>query len=388
MKIFFYCQHVLGLGHFFRTLEICRKLDAHDVVLVTGGTRVEIPLPDHVREKRLPTLMMDEGFKTLISGAEDQAVADIQAQRQTVLWELFREERPDLLIIELYPFGRKKFRVELDPILSAVKDGRLPPCRVVCSLRDILVEKDDTAAYEQRVVNTMNAYFDALLVHADPGWLRLDQTFGRVPDLEPPLIYTGFVAERAPRDARWRMRTRLGLSSGQRLVIASAGGGKVGGRLLGSVVSAMAHLPDDDLRLIVFTGPFMDDATVDDLRRTADPRIVVQRFTDEFLAHLAAADLSISMAGYNTCMNILAAGVPALVWPFAQNREQRMRAELLADHGALTVLGNDDLEPGGLAGLVKTALEVKPCARLTINLDGAAETAAWLETGLASKPSI
>ena len=387
MKIFFYCQHVLGIGHFFRTLEICRRLDAHDVVLVTGGTRVEIPLPDHVREKRLPTLMMDEGFKTLIPGEAKQTVTDIQAQRQTVLWELFRDERPDLLIVELYPFGRKKFRVELDPILSAIKDGRLPPCRVVCSLRDILVEKDDTAAYEQRVITTMNAFFDALLVHADPAWLRLDQTFGRVPDLKAPLIYTGFVAERVPRDARRRMRARLGLSSGQRLIIASAGGGKVGDRLFESVVSAMAHLRDDDLRLIVFTGPFMDDATVADLRRSTDPRIVVQRFTDEFLAHLAAADLSISMAGYNTCMNILAAGVPALVWPFAQNREQRMRAELLADHGALTVLANDDLESLRLASLMQTALEVEPCARLTINLDGAAETAAWLETDLASKSS-
>ncbi len=37
MKILVYCQHVLGVGHFFRTLEICRALAGHDVVLVSGA---------------------------------------------------------------------------------------------------------------------------------------------------------------------------------------------------------------------------------------------------------------------------------------------------------------------------------------------------------------
>ena len=59
MRIFLYCQHVLGIGHFFRTLEICKALKNHDVVLVSGGPVVDTPLPDHVKELRLPGLMMD-----------------------------------------------------------------------------------------------------------------------------------------------------------------------------------------------------------------------------------------------------------------------------------------------------------------------------------------
>jgi predicted glycosyltransferase len=67
-------------------------------------------------------------------------------------------------------------------------------------------------------------------------------------------------------------------------------------------------------------------------------KILVSRFTPDFLSYLEAADLSVSMAGYNTCMNILAAKTPAIVWPFSQNREQRLRAERLAQKAPFTVL--------------------------------------------------
>ena len=75
----------------------------------------------------------------------------------------------------------------------------------------------------------------------------------------------------------------------------------------------------------------------------------VSRFTSDFLSYLAAADLSVSMAGYNTCMNVLASRVPSLVWPFAQNREQRLRAEVLQDRGLVGII--EDKGPGaGPAG--------------------------------------
>jgi len=67
VKIIIYCQHVLGLGHFFRTLEIARAMETFDVILVTGGGRVEARLPDHVRDVKLPGLMMDKNFTGLYS---------------------------------------------------------------------------------------------------------------------------------------------------------------------------------------------------------------------------------------------------------------------------------------------------------------------------------
>ena len=131
--------------------------------------------------------------------------------------------------------------------------------------------------------------------------------------------------------------------------------------------------------LYVYTGPYMDEHEFQHLRGLiGSKRIQVEKFTPDFLSYLAAADLSISMAGYNTTMNILATHVPALVWPFAANREQRLRAERLADQGALELINDKDLNPDNLAGRMGQALTRSDFRKAEIDLDGAAFTARWL----------
>ncbi|MCP4692837.1 MAG: glycosyl transferase, partial [Desulfobacterales bacterium] len=370
MKIIQYCQHVLGIGHFFRTLEICRALRSHEVVLVTGGAPVDAALPPGVREIRLPGLMMDDDFKNMFSTEPGKTVEEVKEERRELLWEIFEKESPDLLIVELYPFGRKAFRFELDPVLAGIRDGKLPPCAVVCSLRDILVEKRDAASYENRVLKLLNGFFHALLVHADPGLLALNETFSGTDDIAVPLVYTGFVTPRPAPDARTRLRRRLGLGEEEKLVTASAGGGKVGGPLLKAAVRAFENM-DGQCHLQVFTGPFMDNETVALLETFSSRRVRVSRFSTDFLSWLAAADLSVSMAGYNTCMNIMAARTPALVWPFAQNREQRLRAGRLARLGGLRILEDEDLAPARLASLMTRTLSKKEPPGAGVDLNGA-----------------
>jgi predicted glycosyltransferase len=380
VKVLQYCQHVLGVGHFFRTLEILRALSDHQVTLVTGGEPLAADLPAHVREIRLPALMMDADFKALHGGGGADSVAAIQTERKRRLFEIFGETAPDLFLVELYPFGRKKFRFELDPVLAGIREGSLPSCRTACSLRDILVEKEDTASYEERVVRTLNRYFDALLIHADPKLIRLEETFSRVGDLETEIVYTGFVTPRPAPGARERVRRLLGVGADEKLIVASAGGGKVGAPLLETTLAAFPLLEGaEKARLLVFTGPYMDDDAADRLRSRAGDRVSVSRFTADFLSHLAAADLSVSMAGYNTAMNILAARIPALVWPFAQNREQRLRARRLIGLGAaMRIIEEGDLVPDRLARLMAAALDRRDRPAVPVDLDGAAGTAGWV----------
>ena len=63
MRVLIYCQHVWGVGHLFRIREICRKLARHDLILVTGGPKVDVRLPGHVRQFHLPTLQADTSGK-------------------------------------------------------------------------------------------------------------------------------------------------------------------------------------------------------------------------------------------------------------------------------------------------------------------------------------
>jgi predicted glycosyltransferase len=379
MKIAIYCQHVLGIGHFFRTLEICRALDPHPVVLISGGPEAPAALPPHVKRIQLPELAMDAAFQNLRAGGAF-SVAQTREQRRIVMEQVLAEERPDLFLIELYPLGRKAFRAELDPLLEGIRIGRLPSCRVVCSVRDILVEKEDQDRHETRAVATLNRWFDALLVHADPAVIRLDATFTRMDDIRIPVVYTGFVAPPVrPAGDRQAGKRARGIAPGHSLVVVSAGSGAVGYPLLDAVTRAVRHLPENlPIRVQVFTGPFMAEEEAQHLRQRCDQRTSIDRFTSDLPAWLQAADLSISMAGYNTCMAILATGVPALVHPFAQNREQGLRARLLADRGLLGIIEDQDLAPACLAGRLQECLSSPSGGVSSVDIDGAANTARWI----------
>ena len=171
----------------------------------------------------------------------------------------------------------------------------------------------------------------------------------------------------------------MGMDDGEALVVASAGGGNVGAPLLAAVIRAFSRLKRDNCRLQVFTGPFLAPRDFDILKKIAPAKVQVDRFTADFVSYLAAADLSVSMGGYNTTMNILATRVPALLWPFSVNREQRLRARRLADRGLLTVLQDTDLQPERLAALMDQQLNQPTRPDVGINLDGAANTARFIE---------
>ncbi len=380
MKIIIYSQNIWGVGHFFRSLEICRALSKHDVILIIGGDRVDIPLPEHVREVRLPSIMTDREYKNLFTTEPGLTLEQAQKKRRDRLLALLVEETPDIFVVELYPFGRNAFRLELDPVLERIRRKDLSHCTVVCSLRDILVEKKDTIAYETRVIGKLNRYFDALLVHSDPRILTLEDTFSRSKDIDIPIQYTGYVAQKPPQGARSEIRRQLGLTESEPLVIASAGGGKAGATLMKSVITAFRRLETSEVsHLKAFTGPYMSQAEFDTIRRQSGNRVDVSRFSTNFLSYLAAADLSVSMAGYNTSMNILATKVSALVWPFSHDREQGLRAERLARLGALTILKNEDLTPSRLSAIMDRQLSQPLHNSTKIDLEGATHTARWLE---------
>ncbi len=376
MKIVFYCQHVLGIGHFFRSLEICEALHGHDIVLVTGGPRPDVKIGDHIREVRLPGLMMDSDFSGLFATEGDRSADDVKAERRKILLELLESERPDIFVAELYPFGRKAFRFELDPVLEHLKNNARFKCRAVCSLRDILVEKKDPEKYETRVVEVLNRWFHALFVHSDPSVLSLDETFARVGEIRVPVLYTGFVTPKPPLDARRKIRLKLRMDENEKLVVVSAGGGKVGAVLLEASVKALkilsAVIP---VRGEIFTGPFLSQPDFDKFKAMEDDLVKVSRFTNDFLSYLSAADLSVSMAGYNTCMNILACKTPALLWPFSQNREQRIRAERLAQKAPITILEGCHLACDCFASILFERLLHKNSSAVSIDLDGSYNTA-------------
>ena len=380
MKIIQYCQHVWGVGHLFRTLEILKALSDHKIVMVTGGERIDIPLPEHVREIHLPEIMMDLEYKGFLTTDAELSFAEVKAKRKKQLFEIFQKEAPDLFIVELYPFGRNAFRFELNPVLKAIRNDDLPKCKVICSIRDILVEKKDQTAFEERVITRLKRWFDAVLIHSDPDFVKLDDTFSRISDIKPLVHYTGFVSADPPLNSREEFREKLNISKDAILIVASAGGGRSGAPLLKSVISAFRSIQTDRPSfLFVFTGPYMSRQDFEHIKGHAGNGISVSRFTDDFLSYLIAADLSVSMGGYNTCMNIIATKVPAMVLPFSGDREQGIRVDRLERLGILKQLNGPDLEHQRLSTLMEESISRKPSGSVSIDMNGALNTARWVE---------
>ena len=387
MKIIFYCQYVWGMGHLFRSIELARALAGHDVVLVAGGQEIDVRLPQHVTHVRLPGLYMDEQFTTLIPEDPHRRIEDIQRQRKEILSSLCSRHKPDLLIIELYPFGRTLFGFELQPLLDEIRQGRFGKVKVVCSLRDILVEKRDQKAYEARVLNHLNAHFDLLLIHSDPKLMPLDETFSRVEDIQIPIFYTGFVAQKARPGAGKKLRQQLAIGAGKKLIVASAGGGRSGYALLSNLIEAVGRLPNSkQIRLEMFAGPFRDEGEFKRLSAHSSKRIRVKYFTKRFLDYLSAADLSVSLAGYNTCMNLLVTRTPALVYPYPRQREQPLRVAKIKKYLAMKILQETDISPKRLGKHIQQMLLAsKLSGSVRINLDGAENTARYLNEQMGRK---
>ena len=388
MKILFYCQYVWGMGHLFRSIEIARSLSSHKVSLVAGGREIDIHLPGHIRLVRLPGLYMDEHFTTLIPEDPDKTVEDIQTQRKQILFDLCDRQKPELVIIELYPFGRTIFGFELQPLLDAIHQGRFGNTKIACSLRDILVEKRDPRMYEERVLTHLNAHFDRLLIHSDPKILPLDETFSRVNDIQIPSFYTGFVTQKAKSDAAKNLRRKLALGAEEKLIVASAGGGRSGYRLLCNVIEAVQLLSKtQSIRLEMFAGPFRDDDEFRKLSAHSTKEIRIRRFTQRFLDYLSAADVSVSLAGYNTCMNLLVTRIPALIYPYLRQQEQPLRVTKIKDFLPLKILQDSDLSPHVMADHIQEMMGAsKQSDNMALNLDGAENTARyltdWIEGGV------
>ncbi len=378
-KLMFYCQHVLGMGHFIRSMALVEGLNREfEVCFVNGGQLIDgFNMPDNIKLENLPPLKSDENFK-MLEGANGANVSDIKKARLEQLLNCYEDFQPDLLVVELFPFGRKNFSFELLPLLSRIRlDGKT---KVVCSLRDILVQKRDQAKHEAWVCKMLERYFDSVLIHADPSFQRIEETFAASSSLNVPLHYTGYVIQPEPEV----IKEPIILQEDKPLFLASIGGGRVGVELLEASVEASSLLKETlEHQLLIFTGPYLPDEHFVTLRERvkSEPQIILKRFTANFLSYVKKADVSISMAGYNTCMNILSTGVQALVLPFkgGNNDEQTLRSRKLEALNLLSVLESEKLSGEYLAEHIKSKLTPRE-NRTTLNLSGVETTVHLLQT--------
>jgi predicted glycosyltransferase len=271
-RVLFYCQHVLGIGHLVRSAAIVREL-ARDsqVLLVTGG---EIPdgfrFPKNIDTLQLTPLKTSPDFSSLQLCDFSRGLEETRAIRRTLLLQAFNEFKPDVLVTELFPFGRKHFRFELLPLLECARSQQSRRTLVVSSVRDILVARKDQEEYEQRVCSLVNSFYDLVLVHGDQKFLKLDESFSRVTDLRCPVAYTGYVVQQNKPDAGKSYGFSM-IEQRPAIVVSNGSGQYLTGQMLLESVLRAAHLLQGQIphEFHVFAGPLMPEEAYTSLQTLA-----------------------------------------------------------------------------------------------------------------------
>ena len=365
MKVFFYVQHLLGIGHLRRAATLARAMRAAglEVTLASGGLPVQ-----GIDVLQLPAASSPD-FKTLL-GEDGKPVDDAwKDRRRDALLNAFRAASPDVVIVELFPFGRRQLRFELLPLLDEAKKvsgpffqkkGRTP--LIVCSARDLL---QPNPAREDHALEQFQRYFDRLIVHGDPRVITFEQSFRKAALLGDKLHYTGYVVDEMA-DAG---------DAGRDEVLVSAGGGAVGRRLIETAIAArpLTRLKDKTWRVLA-------GVNAKGMEGLAGEGVVVERARNDFTLRLRNCVLSISQAGYNTVVETLQATARAVLVPFAGGGEleQTLRARLLAERGLVQYVEEDRLTAAALAAAIDRAAAMPRPSRGAVDLGGARRSAELL----------
>lgn len=373
-RVFIHVQHLLGTGHLRRAAAIAAALaDAgFEVEIASGGPPIGGLEIGGARLFQLPALRTaDLSFKRLIDDRGQPVDEAWRAARRAQLLARFHALRPDVLITELFPFGRRALEFELVPLLDAAHAARPRPL-ILCSLRDVLVAPSDPEKIA-RAVARARTWYDRLLVHGDATLIDLPASYPAAQTLAERIVYTGYiVSEPGPA-------APPGEGTGE--VIVSAGGAAVGLRLFEAAAAARALGVAGNRTWRVLLGAGLPADARQRLLAQSASGLIVEPARRDFQDLLRRCHISVSQGGYNTIMDLVAAEARAVIVPFAGDgeTEQAQRAQAMAAKGWVEMVPEDRLTPAELAAAIdRAARRPKPERRL--NRDGAAETVRHVRT--------
>lgn len=354
MRIALLCCHLTGTGHLVRMLALARAARrlGHEATVISGG-RPLAHIESGVPFVQLPPVLV-QGFEfTALREPSGAPVSEsYMAGRRRLLSETLAAIRPDALVTELYPFGRRVLGPEFDAAITAARAAE-PGCAIVASVRDIPEPKPRRLA---ETTARLTAGYDGVLVHGDAGFLPLSTTWPLPDEAARMVHHTGYVG---PTEVPARRR-------GEEVLVA-VGGGVLGRRLL-EVASQAATRSRRRWRLLVGGA----DAAKVAARVAADApaNVAVEPARPDYRDLLAGAACSVSLCGYNTAVELARCTTPALLVPSeeADEKEQLIRARRFAEYDGFTLMRMVDLTPGGLAEAAE-ALAAGP-RRPTVPLAG------------------
>ncbi len=342
-RILYYCQSLVGIGHLTCSLRIIRELLAHsEVDLIQGGLGDGASLErEGFRNLRLPTLLHDHDTGGFVDPDEDRNTDIVWSERQKEISNFLRWPY-HAIVIEFYPFGRRRFKSEIQDLFKSVRE-RCGPIPIFTSVREVLVPR--VIEKERRMAESVKKYIHTVFVRGDPNIARFDETFSLTHEIQDRLCYTGYISPPPPTSRPARKKQ----------ILVSQGGGNVGRELLEGAISTAALMPE--FSFLLATGSRTSEAEMAQLRGTIlSNNVEIVPFLSDFQQRLMESAVSISMGGDNTLLDVLSARTPALAYPYQGNSEQGFRIKKFAEAGLLHALDGADLTGAKLKEKIELAL--------------------------------
>jgi predicted glycosyltransferase len=261
--------------------------------------------------------------------------------------------------VDKEPLGLKK---EVLPTLQWFRRCR-PDTRSILGLRDIMDDAESVKKdwQEKRVYQHLEQLYSEIWIYGIQDFYDPIKEYEISDAISRKMYFTGYIPRKIPgKDAVRYVKKELGLKKDERLVVVTTGGGGDGYRVMDTYLSALetyqSRLP---FKSVLITGPFMPKQKRRDVyKRARKLGIRTYHFYRQMEKIFAAADIVISMGGYNTLCEILGQGTLSLVIPReTPRREQLIRARAFHRQNLVDFIPWDDFSPALLYEKLITLLQ-------------------------------
>jgi predicted glycosyltransferase len=362
-RVLIYSHDTFGLGNIRRMLEIARHLvqtsPEVSVLVLTGSPMLHaFRIPARIDYVKLPCLARNTGGRYSARSLPLDLQQTVRL-RANLIKSAIADFQPDVVLVDKKPFGVED---ELVGAFEALPRSPHRP-RLVLLLRDILDSAEATRRVWQKngCFEAIEAYYDEVLVVGSPDIFDLRREYAFPPFAAAKVRFCGYIAREAARRSRADVRASLGVAARDRLLLVTPGGGEDGRRLVATCLEGLAQTPEAQRpRTHIVFGPEMPQAEREALEGLAQqlPQVSMQTFSDDMMSLIGAADVALTMGGYNTVCELLTSGKRAVIVPRTEpGHEQLLRAERMAEHGLLTMVHPDAATPRALMQAVQAQLD-------------------------------